>query len=833
MATILIAGLESWLASFVAQRLPESSLVTLSHPDAASEEVTQGPADLLIADYSFAAADTPQFLVRVRDALPEIPIICCLDPDAGGRLVRQLVLELKVSEVLFHPVDGDALAQKAAALLQLPCAARKSTEAAQAVSGGAEATLKARLAELWKRSRSTMLERVEILDKAAAALREGILGAALRGQAQNEAHKLAGSLGTFGLHAATGFAREIENDLRSDSMLGEAQARRFSELAAALRAEIERSPAIGGAPGEIALDSDRRPLLLVGNDAELAARLIEQAAARGCRCEAASDLAAARAAIEALNPSAALIDADSLGPRHDTVAFLAELSNLQPPLPALIMTSGGNLMDRVEVVRLGGRGFFPRSLPPAEIVEAALAALERLHSSSPRVLAVDDDPAVLDLLATLLGPAGIRFTGLSDPLRFWEVLEGSPPDLLILDIQMPSVSGLELCRAMRNDPRWAATPVIFLTAFTGSAVVQSVFDSGADDFVAKPILGPELITRITNRLERTRLLRNAAEVDPLSGLANPLRFRRVLADFLRLADRHGQPTGLAVLSVDGLGGINEAHGSAAGDEVLRQLGSHLRHEFRSEEIAARWAGNDFAVGLYGLDRPGSVRRLDEILRAFAERRFTGAAAEEFRVTLSGGVTAYPEDAADLEGLLLAAGEARRRSSESGGGKLLTSPAACESREVRLIDLAVATGDEATVSLLLRAFQPEAYRVRALRHGFAAARALCGPDRTLRARVMLIDLDLPGIDGLTLLGQLTAEEALEHSRVIVLSSAATRQEAMVALGLGAEDYIARPVDLPVLVERLRRALESPEPQSRQIQRHSLAGSLSREHASPRC
>ncbi|HEV2426219.1 MAG TPA: response regulator [Terriglobia bacterium] len=830
MAKILIAGLESWLKPALAQGLPGSSLVTLPGPDASIVEAAPESADLLILNHNFAAPATPEFLARLRQTLPEIPVIYCLDPDAQGKLVRRLIIELKVSEIIFHPVDAGALIQKVAALLQLPCGPMPGI-AGEDGSIASHSVLKARLADLWKRSRAKMLERVEVLEMAGAALLEGTLEPALRSRAEGEAHKLAGSLGTFGLHAATGFAREIEHALRSDSLLAETQAHRFSELAAALRAEIERARDLEG--GEPPCECVRCPLLLVTSDAELAAGIIEQAAARGWRCDAASDLAEARAAISGLNPAAALVDIGSLGRREDAVAFLGELSNLQPPLPALILTSGGNLMDRVEVVRAGGRGFFPRTLPPAEIVEAALAALDRLFSPSARVLAVDDDPAVLDLLAALLGPAGISCTGLSDPLCFWEALEGAPPDLLILDIQMPSVSGIELCRAMRNDPRWAATPVIFLTALTDSRSVESVFNSGADDFVAKPIVGPELITRIMNRLERTRLLRNAAEADPLSGLANRLKFRRVFADFLRLADRHGQPMGLALLRVDELSGINEAHGAAAGDEVVRQLGSHLRHEFRSEEIAARRAANDFAVGLYGLDRPGSVRRVDEVLHTFSERRFTGASAEDFRVTLSGGVAAYPEDAAGLDGLLRAAAEARLRASESGGGRLLTASAAYESRGgVRLIDLAIVTSDEATVSVLLHILQPDGYRVRALRHGLAAARALCGPDRTLRPRVMLIDLELPGIDGLTLLGQLAGEDALEHSRVIALSSAATRPEAALALDLGAEDYIARPVDLPVLAARLRRALESPEPQSSMVRRQAAAGNPGREPASPR-
>jgi len=822
MAVIVAAGLDPRLTSQVSRRFPGNSII---NPDRNSPtgELVRDSCDLLILDHAFAS-EAPSLVAQFRQSLPGLPVIYCVDSDADGRLVRRLVLELKVDEILFHPVDGEALVQRVASLLHLPCDPATPSEP----DAGPE-LLKSKLADVWRRSRSTMLERVDLLDQASVALANGRLDPALRGRAEADAHKLTGSLGTFGLHSASRFAHEMELALQNDSMRGEAKARRFFELAAALRAEIERWPVLNSPPGET--ETARGPLLLVEGDADLAARLLEEAAARGWRWESVSGVAAARSAIGGLNPAAVLVDTASAGEAGETLSFLREISDQQLPPPLLILSSGGNLMDRVEMVRLGGRGFFPRGLPPGEIVEASLAALERIASTSARVLAVDDDPTVLDVLARLLGSTGIRFTGLSDPLCFWEALQGSPPDLLILDIQMPSVSGIELCRVMRNDPRWAATPVLFLTALTEPGVVERVFDSGADDFVAKPIAGPELVARILNRLDRTRLLRNAADIDPLSGLSNRLKFRRAFGDLLRLADRHGQPIGVAVLSVDGLDRINRERGSAMGDEVLRQLGSHLRHEFRSEEMAARLGGNDFSVGIYGLDRPGTLRRIEEVVRGFEQRGFSGARQEQFQVTLSGGVAAYPEDGSDLDGLLRAAGEARLRACEAGGRRLMAgSPAPQTWDGVSLVDLALVTGDEATVSVLREAFESDGYGVRVLRHGLAASRTLCGPLKTLRARVLLIDLDVPFFDGLTLFRQLAAEGSLEHSRAIALSSASMGKEAALALELGAEDHVARPVDLPVLVERVRRSLESSRPPLRLVERPAIPSAAVCSHAS---
>jgi DNA-binding response OmpR family regulator len=80
--------------------------------------------------------------------------------------------------------------------------------------------------------------------------------------------------------------------------------------------------------------------------------------------------------------------------------------------------------------------------------------------------------------------------------------------LLILDVEMPELSGIDLCQVVRNDPNWSELPVLFLSAGTDAQTVHEVFTAGADDYVNKPIVGPELIARVLNRLERSQRKRN-------------------------------------------------------------------------------------------------------------------------------------------------------------------------------------------------------------------------------------------------------------------------------------------------------------------------------------
>jgi PleD family two-component response regulator len=125
----------------------------------------------------------------------------------------------------------------------------------------------------------------------------------------------------------------------------------------------------------------------------------------------------------------------------------------------------------------------------------------------------------------------------SDPLRFVETLDETTPDRVVLDVDMPHLSGMAVFRLIRRDPRWSSLPVVFPTSHRDPDIVVRIFAAGADDYASKPIVGPELTTRIMNRIERTRLQRSLAETDALTGLVNRHRANQVLDHYRRLAAR--------------------------------------------------------------------------------------------------------------------------------------------------------------------------------------------------------------------------------------------------------------------------------------------------------
>ncbi len=127
-----------------------------------------------------------------------------------------------------------------------------------------------------------------------------------------------------------------------------------------------------------------------------------------------------------------------------------------------------------------------------------------------QVLAIDDDRNILSLLQQILAAQGVQVTTLDNPAHIWEILESVCLDLLILDINMPEMDGLSLCRSIRGMPEWNWLPILMLTVQADRQIIQQVFSCGADDYLAKPIVPDELVTRVLNRVRRSQNIRRTA-----------------------------------------------------------------------------------------------------------------------------------------------------------------------------------------------------------------------------------------------------------------------------------------------------------------------------------
>lgn len=371
------------------------------------------------------------------------------------------------------------------------------------------------LITLWERSKEKYRDRINILQQAVTALVTDTLSEELRQQAQMQAHTLLGSLGSFGLMDASRLSREIEQTFQTQIHLNQTAKEQLSKQVLALRQVLEQPMTPVASVEAVSETNLNQPitiepkprLLVVEDDVALALALVSEASSWGIQADMATDLSKARETLAHIRPDVVLLDLCFPESAENGFDLLTELSLEQPPVPVIVFTAQESFAQRVKVARLGGRGFLQKPITPAQAMEAIAQILQQSSQTEAKLLLVDDDPQLLDVVRTLLEPWGFNLTLLDDPQQFWDTLEETAPDLLILDVEMPDLSGIDLCQVVRNDPRWSELPVLFLSARTDMETIQSVFTVGADDYVSKPIVGPELVARILNRLERTKILR--------------------------------------------------------------------------------------------------------------------------------------------------------------------------------------------------------------------------------------------------------------------------------------------------------------------------------------
>jgi diguanylate cyclase (GGDEF)-like protein len=838
MKNVLVAGLPPDVPGWLARRLPGVTVEDQPTPSAAADALRAGDWALVVMDASWLEPAVVRALEESRGSGSAPPVVLSAPSDRRGGEPPPV----EVVRVFVQPLDREALVRDAAERLGI--GGDGNVVPTRLATGGAGG-LSAAVAAVWLKYRDQVLARVDVLEAAAIGLLEGRLDRDGRRDAEREAHKLAGSVGTFGFAEGSRLAREAETLLAGPSPPGQTEALRLADLAVAIRRELtapapapapappppsSAEPAIstgtgrdgrdGNAPVSTAsaplpyqsrrliegsgAEGEGPVLLIVDEDRETADRLAMEASARGMRPAVAHGGPEAHAALRQTRPDAALLDISVAG----GMELLRALSDRFPPVPAVVFTRSDAFTDRVEVARLGGRGFLRKPLAPARAIDAVEPLLRPDPRGEAAVLAVDDDPAVLEAVRFVLEPHGIRVDTLTEPARFWEALEASAPDVVLLDVDMPAVNGLELCRVLRNDARWRSVPIVFLTSRTDATTVQEVFAAGADDFVGKPFVGPELGARIQNRLERVRLQRSLAETDALTGVLNRRGSEEVLDRFLRLAAGQGDPLAVGVVDLDCFKGINDRCGHAVGDEVLARVARLLQKRFRSQDVVARWGGEEFVVGMYGMDKSDGVQRLAEALEVLREEPFKTPDGETFGVTFSAGVSEFSVDGNDVQSLYRAADAAMYAAKEAGRDRVLPAgwtPAQGEGP--RTVDVLVVEDDPAIARLLQHALETRGLRHEWVSSGERAASLLTSPTPELRARVVLLDVDLPGLDGLGVLRLMARERMLERTRVIMLTVRTHEAEVVRALEMGAFDHVSKPFSVPVLLQRIRRALKT--------------------------
>jgi DNA-binding response OmpR family regulator len=365
------------------------------------------------------------------------------------------------------------------------------------------------LKAIWQKYQPKREQQLVTLKQAIASLQTENLELSDRLSAIIAAHSLAGNLGQFGLDRASQLSKEIEQLLQDNP--DQEQWQELSIKITALNKEITGERDIAPYLKQ-KISQDSPLLLIIGDEPNFSSELQQEASNQGIRTKVLPTPELVKVWLdenqehyEKLPHAVVLTISFSNSERswlQQYLTLIAEFSLLIPAIPVIVIADRDRFQDRLQVVRHGGSFYLTQPLTPAQIIAFCQQALQR-SSLCKKIMIVDDDKELLQILPTLLQPWGFQLTTLNDPRQFWEVLQAVNPDLLVLDIEMPHLSGIELCKVLRTHPYWCKLPVLFLTVHQDTAISTEAFASGASDFINKPVIPQQLAHRIINRLARS------------------------------------------------------------------------------------------------------------------------------------------------------------------------------------------------------------------------------------------------------------------------------------------------------------------------------------------
>jgi diguanylate cyclase (GGDEF)-like protein len=304
-----------------------------------------------------------------------------------------------------------------------------------------------------------------------------------------------------------------------------------------------------------------------------------------------------------------------------------------------------------------------------------------------RILIVDDHEDNVDLLRTRLEAWGYVTESAADGDIALKMVVENPPDLILLDVMMPTIDGTEVARRIKENKSLPFIPIIMQTALDAPEHKVAGLGAGADDYITKPIEFAELGARVKSMLRIKRLqeelelkttelaeanqqLLRVSQTDALTGLANRRHIEQRLNEMFEHSARLEEPLGCVMCDIDKFKMVNDTYGHQAGDAVLRQFAQILKNEAREIDRIGRYGGEEFLLLLPGTVLDSAVTFAERVRKAVEEHTFTFDGGTLKR-TASFGVSGWPHPAiVHCETLVKMADDALYVAKETGRNKVV-------------------------------------------------------------------------------------------------------------------------------------------------------------------
>ncbi len=284
-------------------------------------------------------------------------------------------------------------------------------------------------------------------------------------------------------------------------------------------------------------------------------------------------------------------------------------------------------------------------------------------NDNPKILIVDDSERVLRTLRRILAKEDYSVEMAQDGEEALDKVCKWLPDLVLLDVRMPKIDGMEVCRRIKNNHKYSFMYVIMLTIKSGTEDEVAGFDTGADDYVPKPFNPHTLLARVRRGLRMVKEKQDAS-FDPLTKLYNRRVFELFMDQETAKFRRYQHPLSLVMADLDDFKKINDTFGHKTGDLILQEFANILRRGIREADLPARWGGEEFAVLLPETDIKGAEKLAECLCQTIGMHDFPNVG----HLTASFGVAGMTDADHDL---VQVADKALYQAKQTGRNKVVT------------------------------------------------------------------------------------------------------------------------------------------------------------------
>ncbi|MFE8703119.1 diguanylate cyclase [Cytobacillus sp. FJAT-54145] len=421
---------------------------------------------------------------------------------------------------------------------------------------------------------------------------------------------------------------------------------------------------------------------------------------------------------------------------------------------------------------------------------------------------IDDDVSMLILLKDALEEAGFMVIANTEAEKAAEQYFDLRPDCLVIDVHLPSKSGVQLLRDLQNHTRKKFIPTIMISSQNDRELRIKSYKNGADDFIPKPIDLEEFIVRVDRHIQRKKLFDHSNLIDELTQVYNRRFLKDSLERLLNEAKRSGIYFTLAILDLDHFKRINDTYGHIAGDRVLARFAQFLKNSIRSSDTVFRYGGEEFMI-LFPRTRDSEAKDiLSRILKEFSLEKFKEN-DESFSVTFSAGVYMVDDSEIPANSIIKTADQALYEAKEKGRARVESANKLELGIAKKKLNVSVIDDDAIIRTMLMKILQSMEFEhidldIQVYEDGLKFFHSNRHEEKG--QHFLILDGVMPIMDGTEVLQKVKQAKNAHQFHILMLTGRKNEYDIARALKLGADDYVTKPFSITELQARIQRLIQ---------------------------